>query len=129
VLNTLLTILPSIESDHYKTEVFTTLLRRQDLKEEQFDKLMLSFDRMDSDHYKNVVLQQAMISGNVTEAKLIKVLQMTNTMDSDHYITDVLTHAAPKVKSASAAVQTAYRTAAKNISSETYYGRALKAIE
>jgi hypothetical protein len=128
VLNTLLTILPSIESDHYKTQVFITLLKRQDLKEEQFDKLMLSFDRMDSDHYKTVVLQQAMASG-ITEAKLIKVLKMTSTMDSDHYITEVLTRAAPRVKSGSAAVQTAYRDAARNISSETYYGRALRAVE
>ena len=129
VLNTLLTILPSIESDHYKTEVFTSLLKRQDLKEEQFDKLMLSFDRMDSDHYKTVVLQQAMASGNVTDAKLVKVLQMTANMDSDHYITEVLTRAAPRVKSGSAAVQSAYRAAAKNISSETYYGRAIRAVE
>lgn len=128
-LHLLLTILPSIESDHYKTEVFTTLLKRQDLTDEQFDKLMLSFDRMDSDHYKSVVLRQVIASENVTEVKLTKVLKMTNTMDSDHYITDVLTHAAPLVKSANAAVQTAYRTAAKNISSDTYYGRALKAIE
>lgn len=128
VLSTLLTILPSIESDHYKTEVFTTLLKRQDLKDEQFDKLMLSFGSMDSDHYKTIVLQQAMASG-ATEVKLIKVLQMTGNMDSDHYITEVLTHAAPKVKSGSAAVQSAYRSAARNISSETYYGRALRAIE
>ncbi len=127
-LNTLLTILPSIESDHYKTEVFTTLMKRQDLKEEQFDKLMLSFDRMDSDHYKTVVLQQAMSPG-VSEAKIIKVLKLTASMDSDHYITEVLTRAAPKVKGGSAAIQDAYRSAARNISSETYYGRALRAIE
>lgn len=129
VLNTLLTILPSIESDHYKTEVFTTLLKRQDLKDEQFDKLMLAFDRMDSDHYKTVVLQQALGSSNGNEAKTIKILRMTSTMNSDHYVTEVLTYAAPRVRSGSANLQSAYRTAAKNISSETYYGRALRAIE
>ncbi len=128
-LNTLATILPSIESDHYKTEVFTTLLKRQDLKEEQFDKLMQSFDRMDSDHYKTVVLQQAIGASNLTESKLLKILQKTTSIDSDHYITEVLTYAAPKVRAGSASVQSAYRAAAKNISSETYYGRAIRAIE
>jgi hypothetical protein len=128
-LNTLVTILPSIESDHYKTEVFNSLLKRQDLKEEQFDQLMQSFDRMDSDHYKAVVLKQAVGSNNVSEAKLIKILQITSRMDSDHYINEVLTYAAPKVRSGSANLQSAYRDAAKNISSETYYGRAIRAIE
>jgi hypothetical protein len=128
VLNTLLTILPSIESDHYKTEVFRTLLKRQDFSEEQFDKLMQSFDRMDSDHYKTLVLTQSLSSGN-SDARLIKVLQMSGSMDSDHYITEVLVQAAPRVKSGSAAAKEAYRSAARKISSETYYGRALRAIE
>jgi F0F1-type ATP synthase delta subunit len=128
VLNTLLTILPSIESDHYKTQVFTSLFKRQDLKEEQFDKLMPAFERMDSDHYKTQVLTQFLTSDN-SEARLIKVLQMANTIDSDHYITEVLVRAAPRVKSGSAAAKEAYRSAARNISSETYYGRALRAVE
>jgi hypothetical protein len=127
-LNTLLTILPSIESDHYKTEVFTSLFKRQDFKDEQFDKLMLSFGQMDSDHYKAVVLNQA-LSTPITEAKLVKILQMTSDIDSDHYITDVLSHAAPKVKASGDAARNAYRAAAKNISSETYYGRAVRAVE
>lgn len=127
-LNTLLTILPSIESDHYKTEVFTSLFKRQDFKEEQFDKLMLSFNRMDSDHYKAVVLNQA-LSVATTDAKLVKILQMISHIDSDHYKTDVLSHAAPKVRAGGDAARSAYRAAAKNISSETYYGRAIRAVE
>jgi len=41
----------------------------------------------------------------------------------------VLTDAAPKVKAGDAALKEAYRAAAKKIDSETYYGRAMKAIE
>lgn len=127
-LTTLLTVLPSIGSDHYKTELFITLFKNQNFKDEQFDKLMLSFDRMDSDHYKSLVLKQALTNA-VTDAKLIKILQMTSHIDSDHYVTEVLSTAAPQVKAANDAVRNAYRAAAKRISSETYYGRAIRAVE
>jgi hypothetical protein len=84
---------------------------------------------MDSDHYKTVVLQEAMSAGSISESKVIAIINATNQIDSDHYITEVLTSAAPKVKSGSSQLKDAYRTAAKRIDSETYYGRALRAIE
>jgi hypothetical protein len=128
LLSLLLDITASIESDHYRTEVLETLLARQDLTETQFNKLIENCGKMESDHYKTVVLQKA-ISSSTTDSKVIAVLNSTKQMDSDHYITEVLVRAAPKVKAGSALMKDAYRNAARSISSETYYGRALRAME
>lgn len=129
LLTLLLNMVTSIESDHYRTEVLQSLLKRQNLADAQFNKLVEACKLMDSDHYKTTVLQQALSSGNLSDNKVISIINATNQIDSDHYITEVLTEAAPKVKSGSAQLKDAYRMAAKRIDSETYYGRALRAIE
>jgi hypothetical protein len=51
------------------------------------------------------------------------------SIGSDHYKTTVLTRIAPIVKQSDTEAKDAYRQAAKRISSETYYGRALRAID
>ncbi len=129
LLTLLLSIMPSIESDHYRTEVLVSLLKRQDLTDIQFNKLIESCGMMDSDHYKTVVLQEALSSSKINDSKLTSIINATNQIGSDHYITEVLTDAAPAVKSGSSQLKDAYRSAAKRIDSETYYGRAIRAIE
>ena len=129
LLSLLLNMVTSVESDHYRTEVLTTLIDRQDLTEEQFSKLVEACKNMDSDHYKTVVLQDALSSSSITDSKVLTILNATRGIDSDHYITEVLVKAAPKVKSGSSALKDAYRNAARSISSETYYGKALRAID
>ena len=58
------------------------------------------------------------------------IIQASSNIDSDHYITEVLVDMAPKIKAANdSSLKEAYRLAAKKIDSETYYGRALRAIE
>ena len=125
----MLSITNSIESDHYRTEVLRILLNKQSLTDAQFGKLLESCSLMESDHYKTVVLQEALSSNTMTDAKLASIISATNHIGSDHYITEVLTEAAPKVKSGGAQPKEAYRAAAKRIDSETYYGRAIRAIE
>jgi hypothetical protein len=83
---------------------------------------------MDSDHYKTEVLNNAMKRAG-SNKNIIQVLNAAGQIDSDHYITEVLVSAAPKVKTGSAEIKDAYRASAKSISSETYYGRALRALE
>ncbi len=128
-LTLMLSITNSIESDHYRTEVIRLLLNKQNLTETQFTKLLESCNLMDSDHYKTVVLQEALASNSITNTKLASIINATNHIGSDHYITEVLTDAAPKVKAGGSELKELYRTAAKRIQSETYYGRAIRAIE
>jgi F0F1-type ATP synthase delta subunit len=119
----------SMESAHYKSQVLGSLINRQDLKDEQFNKLVDACGRMDSDHYKTTVFKQMLNLPNLSETKLLAVINGTKRISSDHYLSDVLISAAAKVKSGSATLKDAYRQAAKGIESETYYGRALRAIE
>lgn len=119
----------SIGSDHYLTEIFTEVLRTQQLSDDAFKRLMDRVGDVSSDHYASVILRSALNRSNLNDAKLISILQNAGNIGSDHYITEVLTAAAPKVKVASPAVKDSYRAAAKRISSETYFGRALRAVE
>lgn len=123
----LLEIIPAVESDHYRTEIFNKLLEHQDLTPEQFAQVLDACGDMESDHYKSEVLKKA-LEDATSNATLIAILNSVDKLDSDHYITDVLVSAAPKVKNANTDVRNAYNRAAKKISSETYYGRAAKAI-
>jgi hypothetical protein len=66
---------------------------------------------------------------NLTTSQLATIIASAGNIDSDHYITEVLTKAAPKVKVGDNSLKEAYRAAARKIESETYYGRALRAIE
>lgn len=127
-LSGLLDMLSSIESDHYRTDILRRILSQQNLTEEQFAKIITATSAMDSDHYKTEVLKDAMNRAS-SNKKMVGILNAAKEMDSDHYISEVLISAAPKVKTGSAEMKDAYRASAKSISSETYYGRALRAIE
>ena len=85
---------------------------------------------MESDHYRSTFLETALGRPTITKQNLLVILQATAYIDSDHYINQVLTHAAPIIKTMNdPALKDAYRLAAKKIDSETYYGRAMKAID
>jgi hypothetical protein len=128
-LQNLVEISFSIDSDHYTTEVLKEVLRQQDLGDDTFTLLVDRASKMDSDHYASVVLGASLDYPNLTNAKLINILNAAGNINSDHYITQVLTEAAPRVKSGDTQLKDAYRAVAKKISSETYYGRAMKAID
>ena len=129
VLALVLELTASVESDHYRTQILNALINRQDIKEAQFNTLVEACGRMDSDHYKMTVLKEALKSTQLTDNKLLAIINGTKAIVSDHYITEVLVSAAPKVKAGSQSLKDAYRQAAKSIDSETYYGKALRAID
>jgi hypothetical protein len=119
----------SIDSDHYLTIVFQSIMKNQDLSDDAFKSLMERASNVDSDHYASQILQSALDLQNLTDAKLISILDAASNIGSDHYITEVLVESAPKVKNAGASVKDAYRKALNRIDSETYYGRAAKALD
>jgi hypothetical protein len=119
----------NIESDHYKTIVLNSMVKQQNLDESSFKKLIEAGSQGGSDHYASQFLQNALRTPNLSPTNLATILSATGNMDSDHYITEVLTHAAPRVKLGDNNLKDIYRAAAKKIESETYYGRALRAIE
>lgn len=119
----------SIDSDHYLTIVFQQVMKNQELSDEAFKSLMNRAASVDSDHYASQILQSALDLPGLNDAKLTSIINAAANINSDHYITEVLTEAAPKVKMAGSGVKEAYRSAARKISSDTYYGRAMKAMD
>jgi hypothetical protein len=122
------TLTSKMESDHYRTEVLTQLLKKQTANSNVFSSVLNITASMESDHYKTVILQTA-LAGNIPDAQVIELLKSLKGMESDHYLTEILLTAAPKVKAGSTPLKDAYRDAARSIDSETYYGKALRAID
>lgn len=125
----LVTLSNSIDSDHYLTIVFQQVMKNQDLSDEAFKSLMDRASHVDSDHYASTILRSALDLPGLNDSKLISIIGAAGNLESDHYITEVLVDAAPHVKNAGGSVKDAYRSACRRIESDTYYGRAMKALD
>lgn len=120
----------SIESDHYITVVGKQILRKVPLTDEAFKALLEEMSKHQSDYYRAEFLKTAADRPGVTKANLLVILQGAAEIESDHYITEVLTTLAPTLRTLNdSSLKDAYRATAKKIRSETYYGRALRAID
>ncbi|MBT1704965.1 hypothetical protein [Chryseosolibacter indicus] len=118
----------SVSSDYYASITITKILQNQKLNNESLQQLLQAAGSLNSSTYASNVFEE-FAKKDLSSAQLIQILKATETIDSDHYLSSVLQRLAPQVKTADASVKDAYRHAAKSIDSETYYGRALKAIE
>jgi hypothetical protein len=118
----------SVESDYYAAVTLDKILENQKLSENNFNQLVTAAGEMGSANYATDVLQNAAKS-DLSKAEVLALLKAAENIDSDHYLTSVLSAIAPKVKSGDADLKEAYRQTAKKVSSETYYGRALRYIE
>jgi hypothetical protein len=84
--------------------------------------------KLNSSNYASDVLTNV-AAQSLTKTQLIEICKATGNIDSDYYLSNVLTAIAPQVKASDTEVKEAYRQAAKRIDSETYYGRAVRAID
>ncbi len=126
----LINIMSTFESDHYVNTIAGEMLKQQTLNDAVFQKLLETMSNLKSDYYVSNFLEAALDRPNLTKQNLTVIIQSATNMESDHYVTEVLVHAAPKVKALNdSALKDSYRLAARKIESETYYGRALRAID
>ncbi len=120
----------SIESDHYITLVGKKILEKQALSDDSFQKLLEAMSKIGSDYYIAEFLKTAAERPNLTKQNMQAIVTSAGTIESDHYITEVLVEMAPRIKATNdSALMDAYRTTAKKIGSETYYGRVMRAID
>lgn len=118
----------SVNSDYYASTSLRKLLSNQKLSDAAYKQLVMAASRINSDYYASEVLGDA-ASKATTKQQLIDICESASHINSDHYLSSVLTAIASQVRTSDNDVKEAYRKAARNISSETYYGRALRAIE
>ena len=83
---------------------------------------------MSSDTYATSVLKEA-AEIRLNTRQLISILKAAEKIKSDHYLSSFLIEIADQVRNGDPSVKEAYRQTARNIKSETYYGRALRAID
>jgi hypothetical protein len=118
----------SVDSDYYASVSFSKILQHQKLSDDSFQLLVENASKMSSSNYASEVLQRA-ANRELSSNQLLAIIKSSANIDSEYYLTTVLQAVAPRVKNADNATKEAYRTAAKKIKSETYYGRALRSIE
>lgn len=122
--------LDDIESDHYISVVIIELLdTKVDASTASLSKLLDMVKRsVRSDHYASNIYKK-ISRQDLTEDQLITTFESLSTIQSDHYKSKALASFANKVKRSSERIKSAYRTAAKSIDSDTYYSRAMKALD
>ena len=108
-----------------------------ELFENKFDSSSSSFNSLlslienniSSGHYATNIYKKMGKNSTLSEDQLVSVFNSATKIRSDHYLSQTLMAFSAQVKRSSEKVKSAYRTAAKSIRSETYYGRAVKAID
>lgn len=123
--------LKDVESDHYATQVIIELFDHKfNASNSSLDGLLdIIKGHIESDHNASTIYKRMAKNKNLTESQLIAILNATTTIDSGHYLSETLMAFSSQVSRSSQSVKSAYRAAAKSISSDTYYGRAIKAID
>ena len=118
----------SMNSDYYAAGVLKNMLEHQRVSDESFKLLVDVGSNLNSANYASDILKTAS-EKDLNKNQLIDILNASGNIDSDHYLSEVLTSLSKQVKTADSSVKDAYRNAAKRIDNETYYGRAIKAID
>lgn len=118
----------SVESDYYASATLSKMLKHQQLSDAAFEKLVLTAGNLSSSNYACEVLKSAG-EQDLSKKQILMILKASTSIDSDHYLSTVLQAVAPKVKSGDSELKDAYRQAAKEIGSETYYARAVRMID
>ncbi len=117
----------SIGSDHYLSNVLKTGLDRHQLGNRPLEAFLRALDEVSSGHYAAVVISEAS-RARLSDSGIVQLLQAAGNINSDHYLTESLIALAQRVNEMDEDAKRAYRSAAKNISSDTYYGKAMKAL-
>lgn len=118
----------SINSDYYGSITLKNVLEHQKLTNESFKLLVDIASEFNSANYAADVLKKA-ADKELNKNQLIDILNASANIDSDHYLSEVLLSLSDQVRGSDSSVKDAYRSAAKHIDSETYYGRVAKAID
>jgi hypothetical protein len=120
--------LKEINSDHYASEVIKELVITK-LDENRLNQILkIVRENISSDHYATTIYNKLASRDDLTQNQLIIILNSTEKIGSSNYLATTLLAFAPLVKKSSTKVKEVYRKVAKSIKSETYFGRAMKAI-
>lgn len=119
----------NMSSDYYLSSVLSKMMREQKIGENTMEALAEAIGDMSSSTYAAEIIKDASKASRIEKKTLIALLGAASEIDSDYYLSEALTSLADHVKASDEEVKKAYRDAARRIGSDTYYGRAVKAID
>lgn len=117
-----------MHSDYYASAVLSKILQKQMLNEESIEEITEAIQHIGSGHYAASTIKDAS-RNELSEKNLMAMIKAAASISSDYYASQALEALAPQVKNSNNKVKDAYREAAKNIRSDTYYGKAIRAID
>ncbi len=122
-----LAALESMDSDFYVTEILKKALRRN-MSNVVLDKVLSKVQKMESDHHKVTVLEYV-FGTDLTDTHLLSVLNSVRNIESDYYKKVLLEEACRLVNQAASTVKVSYHKTAKEIKSDTDYGKIARCVK
>ena len=118
-----------MSSDYYASSVLGKIVEMQELDDKTMEQLAHAISGLSSSNYGAEVIKHAAEQKTLNKGKLIPLINAAGSLNSDYYASSALEALAPHVRQSDNEVKNAYRTAAKNIHSDIYYGQAIRAID
>lgn len=124
------TISSKMSSDYYMATLLGKVFENGDASSPVAEATFKAIEGMDSDYYAYTVIKKAAETRNLDDKGVLALINATKSISSDYYQSAALVNLSDKVNSSSRReLKDAYIEAARNISSDTYYGQALKALD
>lgn len=118
-----------ISSDHYSNVLLVKIISDQNLGKESTESFKLAVRGISSDHYASQIIIRAADDANLDDELVKSLLESAEDIGSDHYLSQSLIALADYInESGSSELRDLYRSIARDINSDTYYGRAMKAL-
>lgn len=118
----------NMSSDHHKGTVLRKVVKNQSLKDGNLEVLLSAIKRMGSDNHQAEIFKQ-LAKKSFSSDQLINILMATKSMSSDYHQAESLLAFASATSEKGNATKEAYRDACGSISSESHYGKAIRAIQ
>ena len=118
-----------VSSDHYAHQLLTKIMVEQRLEDSVLEAIVEAIEEVNSDNYASQVIIKAAKEADLNDKVVIALMEAASDIDSDYYMAETLISLAGYIReSGNRDLRDAYHEAAREIDSETYYGRAMKAL-
>lgn len=119
-----------VSSDHYSNVLLSKIISEQKLGDESKESFKLAVRNISSDHYASQIIIRAADDADLDDELVTSLLESAQDINSDHYMSQALISLSDYINdSGSDELRRLYRSIAREISSDTYYGRAMKALD
>ena len=119
-----------ISSDHYSNVLLSKIISEQKLGKESTESFKSAVRSINSDHYASQIIIRAANDADLDDDLVASLMESAEDINSDHYLSQALISLSDYInESGNEELRRLYRSIAREINSDTYYGRAMKALD